>query len=108
MFSRIDSAHLRAVAKAALMTAGVALAGCDQVYSRGDFEALVRDKSDKEVAANIGKPSHIDQGKADQVGWTYTSRTFSIEHGNKRDAKTIVIFGRSSDGTLKAREVLFE
>ena len=53
------SAYLSAIAKAALIAADVALAGCDQVYSRGDFEAVVRDKSDKEVAANVGKLSHF-------------------------------------------------
>ena len=77
------------------------------MYSRRDFEALVKDKSDREITAKVGKPTDIDQGKPDQVRWTHASRTFSIKKANKRDARTIVIFSRASDGTLRARELLF-
>jgi hypothetical protein len=108
MSSSIDRAYPTAVARAAVLAAGVMLAGCGEMYNRGDFEALVKNKSDKEVAARIGKPFATDENKPGQVRWTYTSRTFSIGNGNKRDAKTVVIFSRASDGTLRATEVLYD
>lgn len=109
MFSFFHSAICSSVAKVAVLAVvGVSLAACGEMYSRGDFEALVKYKSEEEVSAKIGKPSDIDRSKPDQVRWTYTSRTFSIENANKRDTRTIVIFGRASDGALRAADVVFE
>lgn len=89
--------------------ASLALAGCSGVQSREDFTAKVKDKSDKEVAKEIGKPATVTEIAPDQVAWTYNERTFNIEQGNKFDAKTVVVFNKAgADGQRKVVDVKFE
>ena len=91
------------------MAACLVFTGCSELLSRDDFTARVKDKSDTEVAKLIGKPKTVENSTADQVTWTYTSRTFNIEAGNKFDSKTIVVFSKSgANGQLKATDVKFE
>ena len=104
-----DSSFLRKVAAVTLVAAGLAFAGCTEMLSRDDFAARVKDKSDNEVTKAVGKPTAVENTGPDQVAWTYTSRTFNIEAGNKFDTKAVVVFSKAgSDGQLKATEVKFE
>lgn len=103
-----NSGYLRAVAAAGVLAVSFALAGCSGVTNRDDFATLVKDKSEQEVAKQIGKPSTVDNSKPDRVTWTYTSRTFNIENQNKVDPTTVVVFSRTAqDGKLKVSEVVF-
>lgn len=109
MFRTVNSRFLGRVAAIAVIAAGFVLAGCSETYNRADFAARVKDKSDSEVAKLIGKPSTVDSSKPDRVTWTYTSRTFNIDEGNKFDTRTIVVFSKAAaDGKLKATDVVFE
>jgi hypothetical protein len=97
------------IALVMLTAASLALAGCSGVQSREDFAAKVKDKSDKEVAKQIGKPASVTEVAPDQVAWTYNGRTFNIEQGNKFDTKAVVVFSKAAaDGQLKAVDVKFE
>lgn len=94
------------------IVAGVAacliFAGCSEMMSRDDFAARVKDKSDTEVAKIVGKPTAVENG-GDQVMWTYTSRTFNIQEGNKFDTKAVVVFSKAgTNGQLRATDVKFE
>ncbi len=92
-----------------LVAAGLSLGGCGELYERTDFVKNVQGKSDAEVQKAIGKPASIDASNPGRVTWTYTSATFDLEHGNKRDAKTIVVFKpEAAGGKLKAAEILYE
>ncbi len=92
-----------------LAVAGLSLGGCGELYERSDFVKSVQGKSDAEVQKAIGKPASIDASNPGRVTWTYTSATFDLEHGNKRDAKTIVVFKpEAAGGKLKAAEILYE
>ena len=91
------------------LTLGLALSACSEMLSREDFAARVKDKSDAEVAKSIGKPTQVQESGADQVTWTYNSRTFNVEDRNKFDSKSIVVFSKTpSDGKLRAVDVKFE
>jgi hypothetical protein len=97
------------IAVVMLTAASLALAGCSEMLSREDFAAKVKDKSDKEVAKQIGKPASVAEVAPDQVAWTYNERTFNIEQGNKFDSKTVVVFNKgAADGQLRAVDVKFE
>jgi len=50
-----------------------------------------------------------DASAPDQIIWTYNSRTFNIEKGNKFDTKAVVVFTKkaNSDGKLRATDVKF-
>ncbi len=90
-------------------TLGVALSACSEMLSREDFAARVKDKSDREVAKSIGKPTQVDTSGTDQVTWIYNSKTFNVEERNKFDSKSMVVFSKTpTDGTLKAVDVKFE
>ena len=105
----MNSGSLGRLVSVALMAAGLLLAGCSEMLSRPDFAARVKDKSDTEVAKLIGKPSAVDESKPDRVTWTYTSRTFDIDHGNKFDSKATVVFSKNAaGGKLVATDVQFE
>ena len=79
------------------------------MVSRDDFAAREKDKSDTEVAKVVGKPAAVDTSAPDKVTWTYTSRTFNIQEGNKFDSKAIVVFSKAgSTGQLRATDVKFE
>jgi hypothetical protein len=79
------------------------------MLSRDDFAKRVKDKSDTDVAKLVGKPAAVDSSKPNEVTWTYNSRTFNIEAGNKFDAKTVVVFTKTGpDAKLKATDVKFE
>ncbi len=97
------------LAVVAAVAATFVLAACSEILSREDFAARVKDKSDTEVAKLIGKPAEVDASNPDQVTWTYGSKTFNIQAGNKFDNKTIVIFSKAAaDGKLKTKEVKYE
>jgi hypothetical protein len=105
MFCAVKS---KMVSAAIALTLGVALSACSEMLSREDFAARVKDKSDVEVKQAIGKPAAVDE-KPDQVTWTYNSRTFNIEEGNKFDSKTVVVFSKAgTEGKLRAVDVKFE
>lgn len=95
------------VVVAAAFAASFAVAGCSGVSSRDDFAARIKDKSEQEVAKEIGKPASVDASKPDRVVWTYTSRTFNLENKNKVDPKTVVVF-TPAGGKLKVAEVVYE
>ena len=102
--------QLKKVSVAAfLVAASLSLGGCGELYERTDFVKNVQGKSDAEVQKAIGKPASIDAGNPGRVTWTYTSTTFDLEHGNKRDAKTIVVLKpEAAGGKLRAAEILYE
>ena len=84
----------------------VLLAGCGNIYSRGDFVGMVMNKSEEEVTKQIGKPSAVDSSNPDRVIWTYTHETFNLENQNTRDARTMVIFEhKGPQGELKVTSV---
>src|SRR5688572_19789041 len=88
-----------------VIAASVLLSGCAERFSRDDFAAQVKDKSEQEVVTIVGKPSRVDASMPERVQWTYTSRTFNIESGNKFDARTTVVFSPvAPDGALKVTE----
>ena len=101
------SAEFRVIAGAAFIAASVLVAGCSGVSSRDEFTARVKDKSEQEVSQALGKPNAVDSTRPERVTWTYTSRTFNLENGNKLDPRTIVVFAPSSAGGLKVKEVVF-
>jgi hypothetical protein len=99
----------RSAAGLALAAACFVLAGCSEMLSREDFATRVKDKSDTEVATLVGKPATVDSTQPDRVTWIYNSRTFNIQEGNKFDAKTAVVFSKTTpEGKLKATDVVFE
>ena len=106
MFSAVNSRFLCGVAAVAV---SLVFAGCSEMLSRDDFAARVKDKSDTEVAKLVGKPAAVDTSAPNQVAWTYTSRTFNIQEGNKFDSKTVVVFSKAgANGQLRATDVKFE
>lgn len=109
MSGAVNSAFFRRVAAVTGVAACLVIAGCGEPLSRDDFAARVKDKSDTEVAKAIGKPAAVDTTAPDQVTWTYTSRTFNIEDGNKFDSKALVVFSKAgSNGGFRATDVKFE
>ena len=109
MLRAVNSRFLRKVAAVTAVVSSIVFAGCSEMLSRDDFAARVKDKSDTEVAKLVGKPALVGNGTADQVTWTYTSKTFNIENGNKFDSKAVVVFSKAgSDGKLKATDIRFE
>ncbi len=102
--------QLKKISVAAFLgAAGLSLGGCGELYERTDFVKNVQGKSDVEVQKAVGKPASIDASNPGRVTWTYTSTTFDLERGNKRDAKTIVVFKpEAAGGKLKAAEILYE
>src|SRR5688572_20186115 len=109
MSKALNSRFLRRVAAVAVVAGSFVLSGCSEMLSRDDFAARVKDKSDTEVAKLVGKPAAVDTSAPDRVTWTYNSKTFNIEQGNKFDSKSVVVFSKAgSDGQLKATDVKFE
>lgn len=108
MSRAINFSFSRRVAAVTVLAASFVLAGCSEMLSRDDFAARVKDKSDAEVAKSVGKPAAVESA-ADKVTWTYNSKTFNIEQGNKFDSKAIVVFSKAAaDGQLEATDVRFE
>lgn len=106
MFSMVKS---KVVSAAVAVTLGLALSACSEMLSREDFAARVKDKSDNEVKQAIGKPTAVDESRPDQVTWTYNSRTFNIQEGNKFDTKSVVVFSKAgTEGKMRAVDVQFE
>lgn len=109
MFEASNSRFFRRVSAVTAIAASLAFAGCSEMLSRDDFAARVKDKSDAEVARIVGKPAAVDSSAPNQIAWTYTSRTFNIQEGNKFDSKAVVVFSKvGSNGQLKATDVKFE
>jgi hypothetical protein len=106
--SRNVFAQPGAAAISMLLACLVMLAACSDLRSREDFSTLVREKSEQDVVKALGKPSQIDHAQPPAVRYVYTSRTFHIENGNKVDARAVVVFRPSTDGTLKAAEVSYD
>jgi hypothetical protein len=105
----VNSRFTSRIAAVAAVALTFAFAGCSEMLSRDDFAARVKDKSDTEVAQLVGKPAAVETPAPDQVTWTYKSKTFNIQEGNKFDTKTVVVFSKAgSDGKLKATDVKFE
>jgi outer membrane murein-binding lipoprotein Lpp len=105
----VNSKFLSKVAAVAVLTTGFLFGGCSEMLSRDEFATRVQDKSDAEVAKLVGKPAAVDASAPDQIIWTYNSRTFNIEKGNKFDTKAVVVFTKAnSDGKLRATDVKFE
>jgi hypothetical protein len=93
---------------AALVVPILMIAGCGDIYSRGDFTTKVMNKSEPEVIKEIGKPSNVDNSNPDRVIWTYTGKTFDIENQNTRDAKTMLILEhKGAAGALMVTNVEF-
>ena len=106
MFRAISS---KFACTAAAIAASFVFAGCSEMLSRDDFAARVKDKSDAEVTKLVGKPTAVDTSAPGQVAWTYTSRTFNIEQGNKFDTKAVIVFNKAgSNGQLRVTDVKFE
>ena len=106
MFRVISS---KLVCTVAAVATAVVFAGCSEMLSRDDFAARVKDKSDAEVTKLVGKPAAVDTSAPGQVAWTYTSRTFNIQEGNKFDSKAVVVFNKAgSNGQLRVTDVKFE
>ena len=94
---------------ASLVVAALFLGGCGDLYERDEFAKSVQGKSDAEVRKAIGKPAAVDASDPARVTWTYNGATFDLAHGNKRDAKTVVVFKpEAAGGKLKAAEVLYQ
>ena len=93
---------------AALLAPILWIAGCGEIYSRGDFTTKVMNKSETDIIKEIGKPSNVDSSNPNRVIWTYTSKTFNIENQNTRDAKTMLIFEhKGTAGALMVTNVEF-
>ena len=100
--------HLRVAATAAILAVSIALGACSERTNREDFESLIKGKNEEQVLKYAGKPSTTDNTQADRHVWTYTSRTFDVQHANKSDDKTVVTFTPGADGKLVVSEVKFE
>lgn len=93
---------------AALVVPMLTIAGCGDIYSRGDFTTMVMSKSEDEVMKQLGKPSNVDSSNPDRVIWTYTHKTYNLENQNTRDAKTMLIFEhKGTAGALMVTNVEF-
>lgn len=109
MFRANDFRFLRRAAAVTAVAISLVFAGCSEMLSRDDFAARVKDKSDAEVTKLVGKPAAVDSTAPDRITWTYNSRTFNIQEGNKFDSKAVVVFSKAgSNGQLKATDVKFE
>lgn len=93
-----------------LAAALLVVAGCGDIRSRADFEALVKDQSTPEVQAKVGKPAAIDESVAGTVRWTYNSKTFTTQSGSTEfDKKAVVVFRKAdANGSAKVVEVVYE
>ncbi len=99
--------HVRSVAASFVLA--IFIAGCGDIHSRADFSTAVQSKTEDEVTKQFGKPTTVDAKDPNRVVWTYASKTFDTENQNKRDAKTLVIFGPGdAGGKLKAIAVDFQ
>ena len=99
--------RLRAAATAAILAVCLALGACAERMNRDDFAQLIKGKSEQDVLKNAGKPDSKDE-KSDQHVWTYKSRTFDVQHGNKTDDRTLVIFTPGGEGKWTVAEVKFQ
>jgi hypothetical protein len=102
------SKYLRTAAAASLLATCVMVCACSERSNREDFATRLKGKTEQEVLTNAGKPATVDNTQPEHPAWTYTSRTFDVQNQNKFDAKTVVIFSRSSEGKLVVSEVRFE
>ena len=100
--------YLRTAATAAILAVSLALGACSERTNRDDFASLIKGKTEEQVLKNAGKPATTDNTKGDLHVWTYTSRTFDVQHANKTDEKTVVTFTPGADGKLVVSEVKFE
>ena len=100
--------YVRTAATAAILTLCLTLVACSERTNREDFASLIRGKTEQEVRKHAGKPASIDETKRDRHVWTYETRTFDVQHQNKFDARTVVIFTPSAEGKMVVAEVKFE
>ena len=100
--------HLRTAATALAFAACLALGACSERTNREDFSSLIKGKTEQEVLKNAGKPANVEEPSNSRHVWTYNSRTFDVQNGNKFDSKTIVIFAPSPEGKMVVAEVKFE
>ena len=98
---------LRACVVVWVLSAMLLAGGCAERANREDFAAMVKNKTEQEVAKYAGKPDAVDDTKTADLRWVYKSRTFDVTT-RKTDANTIVVFGPSSDGKRHVVEVRFE
>jgi|SRR5687767_10191599 hypothetical protein len=103
-----DRGYATARAAVVLGFSMLAMAGCGDIHSRGEFTTLVTDKSEEEVVKNVGKPASVDASNPARVTWTYKTASYDIARQNARDDKTVVVFAPNpATGKLKAVEVKF-
>jgi len=100
--------YLRAAATATLLSACLALGACGERTNREDFLSLIKGKTEPQVLKNAGKPAKVDDQSETRHVWTYNARTFDVQHQNKTDDKTVVIFTPGTEGKLVVSEVTFE
>lgn len=62
----------------------------------------------EQVRKTVGNPKHVVEGEAGEVMWTYERRAIDIDNGNKRDDRTVIVFGAPSHGSGTVTEVRFE
>lgn len=102
------SGFLLGTAKAVILSASFAFAGCSEISIRDEFTSMVTGKSEAEVIGKAGKPSRVERDDPSRVRMIYTSRTIDLQNYNKRDKESVVIFTPAPpDGTLRASEVVF-
>ena len=88
---------------------GLALSGCSEMYSHDDFVNRVKDKSESEVVAEVGKPASVDKSDPARVTLTYLSRTFGTGTQTTLDKQAIVVLTPAAPGgPLKVSDVLFK
>ena len=100
--------YVHTAATAAVLTLCLALSACSERTNREDFASLIRGKTEQEVRKNAGKPASVDETQRDRHVWTYETRTFDVQHQNKFDARTVVIFTPSAEGKMVVAEVKFQ
>ena len=100
--------YLRTAATAAIVALCLVLGACSERTNREDFVSLIKGKTEEQVLKNAGKPASVDETQKDRHVWTYNSRTFDVQHANKFDAHTVVIFTPSPEGKMVVAEVKFE
>lgn len=100
--------YLRTASTAAILALCLVFGACSERTNREDFASLIKGKTEQDVRKNAGKPDSVEETRKDLHVWTYNSRTFDIQQGNKLDAKTIVTFSPNPEGKMVVVEVKFE
>ena len=93
---------------AAILAVCLALGACAEKMNRDDFAQLIKGKTEQDVLKNAGKPATKDESQSNQHVWTYKSRTFDVQQGNKTDNETVVIFTPGGEGKWTVAEVKFQ